>query len=119
MKARCADKPGTEWLVMDVRNLKFDSASFDVAIDKGTMDAMLAFKGDVWNPPEEVVQNCTKEVEEVLRVLRPKGSFLYLTFGQPHFRRRFLTWSNTTLETRQLGDAFHYYLYVLQKDGDE
>jgi len=54
--------------VMDVRTLAFDDSSFDVAIDKGmardkliarkllakfrailgTMDAMLAVKGDVW-----------------------------------------------------------------------
>ena len=33
---------------MDVRDLKFDPASFDVAIDKGTMDAMMTEKGDVW-----------------------------------------------------------------------
>ena len=33
---------------MDVRDLKFDEASFDVAIDKGTMDAMMTTKGDVW-----------------------------------------------------------------------
>ena len=33
---------------MDVRDLKFDPASFDVAIDKGTMDAMMTAKGDVW-----------------------------------------------------------------------
>jgi len=49
---------------MDVRDLKFDADSFDVAIDKGekssecrrcgltlllgTMDAMMTAKGDVW-----------------------------------------------------------------------
>lgn len=33
---------------MDVRDLKFDADSFDVAIDKGTMDAMMTSKGDVW-----------------------------------------------------------------------
>ena len=69
---------------MDVRDLKFDTGSFDVAIDKGTMDAMMTKKGDVWvrsvfllslcvltshhqDPPEEVVENCNKEVDEVLR----------------------------------------------------
>ena len=52
-------------------------------IDKGTMDAMMTKKGDVWvsrvclvclclltfpqDPPEEVVENCNKEVDEVLR----------------------------------------------------
>lgn len=71
---------------MDIRDLKFDSESFDVAIDKGTMDAMMTAKADVWvctigqrfrrpslchsclqDPPEEVVENCTREVSEVLR----------------------------------------------------
>ena len=33
---------------MDVRDLKFDDASFDAAIDKGTMDAMMTVKGDIW-----------------------------------------------------------------------
>jgi hypothetical protein len=41
-------KPEMEWLEMDIRDLKFDSESFDVVIDKGTMDAMLTSKGDVW-----------------------------------------------------------------------
>jgi hypothetical protein len=35
-------------LEMDVRHLQFGDGSFDVAIDKGTMDAMLTSKGDVW-----------------------------------------------------------------------
>lgn len=33
---------------MDIRKLDFVSGSFDVAIDKGTMDAMMTSKGDVW-----------------------------------------------------------------------
>lgn len=84
------------------------------------------------DPPEEVVKNCTKEVDEVVRwvemcsiptnpisdfgssVLRKNGLFLYLTFGQPHFRRRYLQRPGTDLEIRQLGEAFHYYLYVVR-----
>jgi len=34
--------------VADVRELPFDANTFDVALDKGTMDAMMAIKGDVW-----------------------------------------------------------------------
>lgn len=73
---------------MDVRELAFESESFDVAIDKGTMDAMMTAKADVWvdtskliyadcivrshanfpqDPPEDVIENCTREVNEVLR----------------------------------------------------
>ena len=70
---------------MDVRDVAFDAGTFDVAIDKGTMDAMMTAKGDVWvcqlpshwilsfislsmkDPPEEVVRDCTDEVNEVMR----------------------------------------------------
>jgi hypothetical protein len=37
-----------EWLEMDIRELQFPDERFDVVIDKGTMDAMLTTKGDVW-----------------------------------------------------------------------
>lgn len=33
----------------------------------GTMDAMMTAKGDVWDPPEEVISNCNREVDEALR----------------------------------------------------
>lgn len=115
MRARNHDRPEMPWLVMDIRNLEFEDDSFDVAIDKGTMDALMTTKGDVWDPPQQVIDDCTREVDEVLRVLRNgNGAFLYLTFGQPHFRRRYLTRPDTTLEIQQIGDAFHYYLYILR-----
>ncbi|KAF9563147.1 S-adenosyl-L-methionine-dependent methyltransferase [Agrocybe pediades] len=109
-------RPSMEWHEMDIRDLKFDDAAFDVAIDKGTMDAMMTAKGDVWDPPQQVIDDCNKEVEETLRVLKPDGLFVYLTFGQPHFRRRYLQKDGTTLTIKQLGEAFHYYLYILRKN---
>ncbi|KAF8825847.1 hypothetical protein HHX47_DHR6000712 [Lentinula edodes] len=70
MKQRHRDaRPQMEWHEMDVRDLKFDDSSFDVAIDKGTMDAMMTAKGDIWNPPQQVVEDCTKEVSEVIRLI--------------------------------------------------
>ncbi|KAI0642257.1 S-adenosyl-L-methionine-dependent methyltransferase [Trametes meyenii] len=114
MKHKHQERPEMEWHEMDIRDLKFEDDVFDVAIDKGTMDAMMTAKADVWDPPEEVVQNCNREVDEVLRVLRKGGIFVYLTFGQPHFRRRYLDRSDTTLEIRKLGEAFHYYLYIVR-----
>jgi hypothetical protein len=32
----------------DIRDLPLPSTAFDVVIDKATMDAMMAVKGDVW-----------------------------------------------------------------------
>lgn len=113
-----ASRPEMEWHVMDVRELAFPDASFDVAIDKGTMDAMIASTTDPWNPPKQVTDDCIAEVSSTLRVLRPGGAFIYITFGQPHFRKQFFAGSHaphTSLEIKTLGDAFHYFMYILRK----
>lgn len=80
------------------------------------------------------MSDCTKEVDEVIRLVlifvcmilgdlsdfsvrvlrKSTGLFLYLTFGQPHFRRRFLARPETSLHIKELGEAFHYYLYIVR-----
>lgn len=50
--------------VMDVRGLKFEASIFDIAIDKGTLDAML--HGSLWDPPADVRKNVADYVNEVL-----------------------------------------------------
>ncbi|THH09920.1 hypothetical protein EW145_g1687 [Phellinidium pouzarii] len=60
-------RPSMEWHEMDVRQLTFEDSEFDVAIDKGTMDAIMSSEGDVWNPPEQTVYDCTREVSEAVR----------------------------------------------------
>jgi EEF1A lysine methyltransferase 4 len=52
-----------EWQVMDVRDLKFPDNSFDIAIDKGTLDAML--HGSLWDPEDDVKKNTKAYVDEV------------------------------------------------------
>lgn len=41
MKERCANRSEMKWVEMDIRNLKFDTSSFDIIIDKGTIDALM------------------------------------------------------------------------------
>ncbi|AFR98749.2 hypothetical protein CNAG_06520 [Cryptococcus neoformans var. grubii H99] len=119
MQERHVEKrPEMTWLEMDVMNLKFGENEFDLVIDKGTMDAMLTTKGDPWNPPEKDIKACTQEISEALRVLRKrKGSkFAYFTFGQPHFRKRYMqNRRNFALTHREIGppEGFAYFLYVL------
>lgn len=100
---------------MDIKDLKFEDGSFDVAIDKGTMDALMCDRGDVWNPDEELVKTVAQEVNEVVRVLKVGGQFLYITFGQPHFRKQHLERPCWTVQTTTLGDAFHYFFYHMIK----
>ncbi|KAI8381569.1 S-adenosyl-L-methionine-dependent methyltransferase [Radiomyces spectabilis] len=116
MKKRCEDMPDMKWLEMDIRALEFENESFDIIIDKGTMDALMCDRGDVWDPSEELVAEVKKEVDEVERVLKVGGSFIYITFGQPHFRKRHLVRDCWQVKTQTLGDAFHYFFYSMQKE---
>jgi hypothetical protein len=117
MKERCKDMLGMTWEVMDVMNMsEIRSRSVDVAIDKGTLDALMCESdGDVWNPSPKIVDDVGMEVDEVCRVLSDGGMFLYFTFGQPHFRRRHLTRPAWDLRVETLGDSFHYFLYIADK----
>ncbi|KNZ60272.1 hypothetical protein VP01_1582g2 [Puccinia sorghi] len=130
MSSQHAEKcPEMSWIQADVRQLPFADASFDTAIDKGEPNhgcidvRQRGCMGEseqpsVTNrdPPQEVIENCKLEVDEVARILKPGGVFIYITFGQPHFRKSHLQrpglWS---LEVTQLGDMFHYYFYLMKK----
>ena len=105
------------WKVMDIRDLKFEDASIDVAIDKGTLDALI--HGSLWDPPVEVVENIGKYVDEVARVLKSGGEWLYITFRQPHFVRKHLERKGTwTAEYEVIGDGqatFEYFGWTMKK----
>lgn len=60
---------------------------FDAVIDKAAMDAMLAGKGDVWDPPTDLLEQAHAVCKGTAEVLRPGGVYLQVSFAQPHFRR--------------------------------
>lgn len=62
MKSKYADLE-TQWKVMDVRELELPDGSVDVAIDKGTLDAMI--HGSLWDPPADVRSNVGRYADEV------------------------------------------------------
>ena len=75
--------------------------------------------GSVWTPPEEVRESVRKYSDEVARVLRPAGKWLYMTFRQPHFVMPQLhdegAWH---IEDERLGEeqgSFDYFGYVMTK----
>ncbi|GAA5907684.1 hypothetical protein JCM6882_008947 [Rhodosporidiobolus microsporus] len=112
-----AERVGMTWTVADIRALPFPSSSIDICLDKGTLDALMTAKGlDPWNPPAEMVANVKGEIDEVVRVLKPTGRFLYLTFGQPHFRRQHLQRPGWKLDILEVGEGFSYYFYVLERE---
>ncbi|KAJ2745920.1 hypothetical protein GGI20_001799 [Coemansia sp. BCRC 34301] len=117
MRQRSKHQPGMTWEVMDVRALNLDDSSVNIAIDKGTLDALMCDKGDVWEPSAEMCENVAREVNEVDRVLATGGKFIWITFGQPHFRRRHLERASWELQIEKLNDGgFDYFMYVVTKN---
>ncbi|KAL8060487.1 hypothetical protein ABFX02_02G027400 [Erythranthe guttata] len=119
MKKRLLSKgyKGIKVLEADMLDLPFEDECFDVVIEKGTMDVLFVDSGDPWNPEPVTVSRVMAMLEGIHRVLKPHGIFISITFGQPHFRRRFFnsptfTWS---VEWRTFGDGFHYFFYILKK----
>ncbi|KAF4553871.1 Hypothetical protein D9617_6g096040 [Elsinoe fawcettii] len=117
MSRRHKDIPGIQWEQVDVRDMKsLSSRTVDVAFDKGTLDAMIW--GSNWTPPEEVKSNTSRYLQEVYRVLKDEGVFLYLTFRQPHFMKPLLNPDDLWELDMQIlggGGGFDYYGYAIKK----
>ena len=82
---------------------------------QGTLDAMLY--GSQWDPPEDVQENVQSYVNEVARVLKPGGKWLYITFRQPHFVRPQLTreavWDLAVEPLQDRPSTFEYFSYIM------
>lgn len=115
--------PNVSFLEMDIRNLVSEdyrlpsgAASWDLILDKGTLDALVAEKGSVWDPSDQVKDNARREIDGVLHLLKPGGVFLYMTWMQPHFRLRFLErpdeWDVTVQTVRPEDGGWDYFLFI-------
>jgi ubiquinone/menaquinone biosynthesis C-methylase UbiE len=84
---------------MDVRDIKYPDATFDLAIDKSTIDALLC--------GERSFVNVALMLKEVQRVLKEGGVYMIISYGQPenrvfHLEREFL--------------SFEINIYTIKKD---
>jgi len=96
MSEKYKNKPPTfKYILMDARKMTFPDSSFDIVIDKGTMDAILC--GD------NSVENVDKMISEIHRVLTPTGIYISITYGTPESRKCYLEKSkfnwNITIQT--------------------
>jgi len=118
MRERHKTLDGMTWAVMDIRDMsRLDSESFDVVIEKGTLDSLLVDEKDSWHVSEEAESMIDTILSEVSRVLRPGGRFISVTFAQPHFRIPMLALErlNWDVRTDVLGSHFHYFYFTMTK----
>ncbi|KAL0640025.1 hypothetical protein Q9L58_000853 [Maublancomyces gigas] len=76
--------------------------------------------GSLWDLEDHVKENTTKYINEVVRILKPGGTFLYITYRQPHFIKPIIArdkiWSSLEIQSLQNeGGMFEYFGFVMKK----
>jgi len=78
MFERNVGRPKMTWSVMDATSTSFEDETFDVVIDKSVLDTFTCMLNST-----RVVR---KYLREVVRVLKPWGRFVCISFGEPPIR---------------------------------
>lgn len=98
---------------MDMQDLKFETSTFDVVIEKATLDCLFVKEKSPWQVSEDVSRNMEQVLQGISAVLKPNGKFLSITFAQPHFRRKFYDKFWRTCKVDTFGTGFHYFFYTM------
>ena len=103
MADRNKDRPEMKWETMDVRDLKYPDETFDLVIDKSTIDSLLC--GDF----EGI--NVGIMLKECQRVLKIGGFYAAISYGTPinreyHFNRCHLKFEMKTLKIVKAHEEF-------------
>ena len=77
MQALAESRPGLRFVVDDCTRMQFPDASFDLAFDKGTLDALM-------NNADPGVSE--RYVSELRRVLKPTGALVMVSYAVPYKR---------------------------------
>ncbi|XP_004384167.1 eEF1A lysine and N-terminal methyltransferase [Trichechus manatus latirostris] len=75
-------RPQMSFLKMDIMQMQFPDASFQVVLDKGTLDAVLT------DEEEKTLQQVDRMLAEVGRVLQVGGRYLCISLAQAHILKK-------------------------------
>jgi ubiquinone/menaquinone biosynthesis C-methylase UbiE len=118
MRSRYREMDRMEWLRMDVLKLDFPDNTFDIVIDKGTIDSLLCGSNSFHN-----VYMMNKQVS---RVMKKGARLISITYGQPdtridHYRRKKLHFEveHRTVDkpvfSSDASPTSNYHVYVMTK----
>jgi ubiquinone/menaquinone biosynthesis C-methylase UbiE len=101
--------------VMDVRRMDYANESFDLVIDKSTIDSLMCSD----NP----LMNVGRMVDECYRVLVPNGIYFVLSYAAPatryeHITREHVSWNVEKKQVSRLneeGEQLIHFLYICKK----
>jgi SAM-dependent methyltransferase len=105
---------------MDMMDMQYEEGTFDVVIDKATMDVIMTDNKDPWNPSQEVKERAAKVMTNIHRVLKKDGLFLQISFDQPHFRKKLLLegsglqW-NGDIKQKNIDKDLGFFMYLMRK----
>ncbi|XP_028327969.1 EEF1A lysine methyltransferase 4 [Gouania willdenowi] len=117
MRARHSDCPGMTWHQMDVCQLSFPNSSFDVVIEKATLDALMVDEKTPWKISSQTASFIHQALTEISRCLKTGGRFISVTFAQPFFRKRLYarTEYSWSIKHQSYGEGFEYFVYAMTK----
>jgi len=116
MQLKHVDLVDMRWICMDAKALEFPDSSFDLVLDKGTVDAISC--------SARSFADINQVNKEVSRVLKPGGYFVVISYGCPemrlqHFDRpavyRWTTKCSSFRLDSESCDSSPYYMYECQK----
>jgi ubiquinone/menaquinone biosynthesis C-methylase UbiE len=82
MNKKGGDKPGLLFMEMDLQDMTIPSGTFDIAVDKATVDSILCADGGA--------RQIHALLKQIYRVLKPKGTFMMLSYAKSQLRLNFL-----------------------------
>lgn len=79
-------RPKMKYLMMNALEMKFENNSFNIAFDKGTLDALMT------DDSEEANRRAENLFSEINRIIKPNGKYVCVSLLQEHILRRLLSY---------------------------
>jgi len=86
IKKMSSKHPHLKFIQMDATKIDFGSEMFDFVIEKSTLDALLVDTESPWDLTSNGSKTVFGVLNSVKNLLTAGGSFMSITFAQPHFR---------------------------------